>query len=286
MRGRGKGLQVVAFVAVLWSGRAPGAEPVRRDHAIVLLAQPVALPVQRIVEDYAKMSSPRRRPEIVPGTARDGAKLRLEGGTVSIDLVRNPLSARELGAAARVSWKWPHAIDAVAGHQAYVDVTLNSRNTDAIEHNLILTRLVGAVLSAMGGQGVYWGNAVVLIEPNAYRLITAEATGERPPVKIWVNFLPAALPDGTPVVHTIGLSSLSMPEVVLIEGRTGAEIASLNMLYGVSEYVVRNRLQLRTGDSLNISPTESLLAKEIPAPWDGSETAILLRSRPSDLPQH
>jgi hypothetical protein len=128
---------------------------------------------------------------------------------------------------------------------------------------------------------VFWGNAVEVLEPRVFLEEAGSASRDKPPIKIWVNFLPASLPNRTPVVHTIGMSALDYREIVLVKPKGTQEGTALVTIEEVTKYVVRNSFAIRAGDKFNVTPTEAVWAEEIPAPWDPSEVAILLAARSS-----
>jgi hypothetical protein len=160
-------------------------------------------------------------------------------------------------------------------HKGYLVVEVGSRRGDAVELAMQATRVVASVAASMDAAGVFWIGAAMLVDRTKFLETSKDMTATKPPAGLWVNFLPGTLPEVGPVVHTIGLSALDFPEIILAQ--TGiTEESALELILGISEQVLQNRVVLRRGDTFRLRTGEKLVADEVPAPWKTGEVAVLL----------
>jgi len=267
-------MHVVLAALLLGSPTVDAPARQREDHALVFLCDSKPVAIAAILRDYEGSAKPR-----ISLTSKTTAPslVEFESDQVSgsVRLISEALATQQLAPAIRASWQWTNAGPTLRAQKGYLDIVVRSRRGDVLDHNLALTQLVASAVKAAHGCGVFWGNASFVIEPKRFLATSAKATRSHLPVLLWINVLPAKLSATTPVFHTIGLSSLELPELILEKGEASDE-ASLDMILRMSDLVLRNGQGLRDGETVNLTAREALRATSMPAPWDPKETAIRL----------
>jgi hypothetical protein len=246
----------------------------REDQAFVLVRGVEPLEAKALVADYNRQWKGDAR---VLSARSDDLKVELGDAVGDIRVVGERLPGRTADTLVAASWQWSGAASAVGGHRAQVMVKVTAKTDDPMENNLRLMRLVTVVAKAAKAAAVCWPRAAMLIDPQTFIAASAAASSKNPPVRMFVNFLPSRLKDGTQVVHSVGLGAFEMPELILEDDGRPDEM-SLEMMSMVCEYVLAHRMSLRTGDTLRMTEKDVLKADEIAAPWNSKEVAIKLRA--------
>jgi hypothetical protein len=208
---------------------------------------------------------------------RSGERLLIDMGD-ALGIVRansQPIAAWIVEKAVRASWQWAGASTVTRRHRAHLYIEVRSARGDALTNAMRLTRLIGAVIASHRPMAVLWTDASMLVEPTRFLADSESSGGDGIPTTLWLNFLPAALSPHLPVVHTVGLGPLGFRELILFAHRSGPD-RTLATLVGIADRVLRGRLILRRGDTVQTGTQETLVVEEIAAPWNGEEVALQL----------
>jgi hypothetical protein len=238
------------------------AEPTagRKLESVVLLPGLSAFDEARLVEDLSRRWKPLAVK--VVGRSRGGFTLALGEGRVSVTPLKRRYADVDLDKAAAASWQWSGARSAVKRHQAHVLIEAQATTADPALAALDITR-VAASLAASAPQSlaVFWAMSGTLLSPKVFVRGSADARRDHLPLELWINFLPAPLPDKRPAVHTTGFTALSYPELVLEEGLGGPE-ETLDLVFRVAAYLFDQNTKMRVGDTIRVSPSMVLVATE------------------------
>lgn len=168
----------------------------------------------------------------------------------AIGLMPAPIPAKELAGPIETSVFWPDAGNDLAQSRGHLIVSLMMPlEGNAIEVRKQLTMIVASVLvGCEGAQGVYWGDATMLIRSDVFRATAIESLPD-PPLMLWVDFRVGAAEKGKAAGFTTGMEALGLME---IECDAANEPPSLfrDRLLGIAGYLVANGLVIQNGHTI------------------------------------
>jgi hypothetical protein len=168
----------------------------------------------------------------------------------AIGLMPVPIPASELAGPIETSVLWPDAGKDLAQSRGHLIVSLiTNSEVDAIELRKQLTRIVASVLvGCEGTQGVYWGDATMLIRSDVFREMAVESLPE-PPLILWIDFRVGLVREDKAAGFTTGMEALGLME---IECDAANEPPSQfrDRLLGIATYLVANGLVIQNGHTI------------------------------------
>jgi hypothetical protein len=198
----------------------------------------------------------------------DPASVKKESGTLSfgigetfaaIAVMPAPIPASELEGPIATSILWPDAGKELAQSRGHLIVTVMSplEEDSPVELRKQLTMVTASVLEGCeGSQGVYWGDATMLIRRDVFREIAIESLPE-PPLLLWVDFRVGAGENGKAAGFTTGMEALGLME---IESNAANEPPAQfrDRLMGIANYLVTNGLVIQNGHTVGEDENEKI----------------------------
>lgn len=189
---------------------------------------------------------PRLEVKNAPGDVDEYA---VDGRTVMAAYMPMPIPNDEALHAVKASWMWQGPDDPVRHHRSHAIVT-STGAAHPVELAWDVARLSAALLTATQGAGLYWGNGR---QVHMAKLAVAFATGEAPPVPLWVGItISAASSNGPFSAATHGLEALGHKELEVLSSRM--RVGDLRMtLLDLASYVLQQGAVLKDGDTFGPS---------------------------------
>jgi hypothetical protein len=177
---------------------------------------------------------------------------------VAIALMPAPIPPTELEGPIETSVLWPDAAKDLAQSRGHFIVTVMSPLEDnPIELRKELTMVVASVLEGCeGSQGVYWGEATMLIRRDLFRDIAIESLPE-PPLLLWVDFRVGAAEGGKAAGFTTGMEALGLME---LESDAASEPPAQfrDRLMAIAGYLIENGLVIQNGHTVGEDENERI----------------------------
>jgi hypothetical protein len=126
---------------------------------------------------------------------------------VHVAVMPAPYPWTDLEGPCTTSLLWPDATKALRHHRQHIVVCV-AANVEPLALTILLTRATAAVLASVGGLGVYWANAAMVVPKQMFLSFATEDL----PYPIWVDFRVAQQSPSTCTGFTHGLASLGHKE--------------------------------------------------------------------------
>lgn len=145
---------------------------------------------------------------------------------------------------------WPEAKNELLDHKSHMIVTVSSDELTAVELSILLTKITAAVLAVGDGAlGVFWSNAVMVVPRNLFIDFSKEVLPKGPPLHIWIDFRLGAEDSKHSSGFTCGLAALGLMEIEAVNSPEPVN-ALRDRLTGLAEYLIRNGLVIKDGDTM------------------------------------
>jgi hypothetical protein len=168
----------------------------------------------------------------------------------AIGLMPVPIPASELAGPIETSVFWPDAGKDLAQSRGHLIVSLMTElEIDPIELRKQLTMVVASVLvGCEGAQGVYWGDATMLIRGDFFREMAIQVLPD-PAVMLWIDFRVGALGKNKATGFTHGMEALGLMEIEC-EAANEPPAEFRDRLLGIVDYLVANGLVIQNGHTI------------------------------------
>lgn len=186
----------------------------------------------------------------------------LAGLTGGIGMMPGTIPGGELDGPAATAWLWPDAPSDIGRVQAHAVVFVAGPGP-AIEIHRALTRVVGAVLRATGGLGVYWGAATRVMRADIFLELAQDHEPDGVPVILWVDFRPF-LDGGRPSLFTTGLAAFGLLEIEVASSSLPPDDL-WQMASNIATYLIENGPVIKDGDTVGGDEHQRILARHAPS---------------------
>jgi hypothetical protein len=168
----------------------------------------------------------------------------------AIGLMPVPIPASELAGPIETSVFWPDAGKDLAQSRGHLIVSLMTElEVDPIELRKQLTMVVASVLvGCEGAQGVYWGDATMLIRSDVFREMAVESLPD-PAVMLWIDFRVGPVGKDKAAGFTTGMEALGLMEIEC-DAANEPPLQFRDRLLGIAEYLVANGLVIQNGHTI------------------------------------
>lgn len=146
-------------------------------------------------------------------------------------------------------------------HRAHVAVVLQDGKLNDLVALTAYTRVVAAVVRALGACGVYWGAGGVTHHPE---FVVNMAQSELP-LPVWVGVSVAPTGERFELL-SVGMAQLGLPDLLLEAPAVDGE--TLEFFYDLLAYVARRGKKLPEGDLVGRGEKEKLEVTYVPSPLD------------------
>jgi Domain of unknown function (DUF4261) len=247
----------VGFLDRLWRrGAKQEPEPTSRTN-LAMLALRTGIPVgfqrihQHLVTTWAEIS-----PSVDLDDGEEAAVIRSPTWSVVLGYMGMPIPWSDLEWPTKMSWQWPGARDALQTHAAHLIIAASSDVLTPVELSLLLTRVTAAAAAMTDAAGVYYGNAALVIAPEQYVELAADANSEDLPIMLWVGFHPVRESAGLSA-YTTGMSVFGHLELEVHESALPPD-ELLGRLADAAHYQLATGARLEDGQTLGATAEERI----------------------------
>jgi hypothetical protein len=197
----------------------------------------------------------------------------LGGNTAAVALIPGPISWSNLEGPCATAWWWPEAEVKMRGHNSHLLVALGGEEGDAAQRSLVLTYLLAAVSAQVDAAGIFWGGGALVHDPPVFFDEARQASAEKLPLHLWVDFRIERNDDGTLRLFTTGMKALEKLEIEIPRSRRQpAEL--YNFAVSIADYQLSLGAVIRDGHTIGRSADEEVPAAHAPSMWDSSLTVL------------
>lgn len=187
----------------------------------------------------------------------DSAVFRWGPGPIAVALKSEPLAADEIEEACQAAWWWEEASERLGKHKAHLLVSLAPSSEDAIDRHLRLSRVVAAILPNCAAAGVYWPNAGIVHEPQAFADQVAELSRDNLNPALWIDMHISPNEDETWALDTTGMGAFGRVEIEI--PRTAHDPSEVYELCAdVIRYLLASGEEIEDGGAISRSDDEQI----------------------------
>lgn len=195
------------------------------------------------------------------------------GATVMIAFLDYPAAPAEIGTAARISWLWKNADEALR-HQSQVVISVIGKSNKTLDLYQIFTKTVAGVLENTNSCGVYIGGQYLLLSKGFYTSAARNMLDNQTiPLYCWVYFgmtQEKELHSG----YTYGLQEFDLKEMEIVNSKQSmADVHAT--LYDAALTVLKYGKHLKDGESLTTLEGQKFTVKISKAAFQEGETLKL-----------
>ncbi|MDO5077152.1 DUF4261 domain-containing protein [Corynebacterium sp.] len=172
---------------------------------------------------------------------------------------------------------WPNGADFNEQYQAHSLVMVaNSESLSGVQKAELLSKVVASLVAISRETfAVVWPASDQLIMPEVFRNVACSMLPD-PLLPIWLNFSFGTQSSGNFAAATVGLDrmdlmDLEMPESTKTPGET------LDFLAGVADYLIRNGLVIKDGDTVGQEEGERIIVRFAPSMIQEGKMVIQLQ---------
>lgn len=225
---------------------------------VILLKDNLAVNADRFSKDFSANSDAEMN-EVV----KDGSTLilNIEGATVAISSMAQPVAQAEIEAAAKRAYKWPTALKATQGHKGHLVVVVSEKEPDALKHYTILTEVLASLLRTTNAVAVYMPGQSMLIEKTDYLNEADELGTEYLPLNLWLYFGIEEGAEGNSG-YTNGMKDFNKAELEIINSKAGLDGVRA-FLFNIAHYIIENDAAFENGDTCGVTDDEEVAVEVV-----------------------
>ena len=175
---------------------------------------------------------------------------------------------------------WPTGAEFNEDYQAHSLVMVaNSESLTGVEQAELLSKVVASLVAISPETfAVVWPASDQLIMPKVFRNVVRSVLPD-PLLPIWLNFNVGTQPSGKFAAATVGLDRMDLMDLEILESnRSPAE--TLDFLAGIADYLIRNGLIIKDGDTVGQAEGERIIVRFAPSMIQEGKMVIQLQARP------
>lgn len=195
------------------------------------------------------------------------------GATVMIAFLDYPAAPAEIGTAARISWLWKNADEALR-HQSQVVISIIGKSNKTLDLYQTFTKTVAAVLENTNSCGVHIGGQYLLLSKGFYTAAARNMLDNQTiPLYCWVYFGMTQEND-LHSGYTFGLQEFGLKEMEIVNSKQSmADVHAT--LYDAALTVLKYDTHLQDGQSLTTLEGQKFTVKISKAAFQEGETLKL-----------
>ena len=255
---------LIAITLGLASILASAAEPSKvRASSFVLVSEahlPSAVKFRSTLEERLKG---RLKIDDIESDGQKVILLRIKGGTVMIGLIEAPLPKGTVDDLCQAAWYWRAACEATSAHKGHIYVSVLDTSLSKLDASLLQTDVVASLMDN-NAIASYWGASLQSRE--AFLKQSAQASADKPPIWLWVNFRFTNDLDKGVSLSTDGMEEFGLREIEAKDvNRNGRDVFFL--LMGMAQYLVQKGPVIKDGETIGDSPAQNIRVRQGPSYW-------------------
>lgn len=219
--------------------------------SLVALAETVMPAPQQVAAELA-----RRWPDAAPldlnSQTEAMATFAWGEATVAYTLVPRPIPWSQIEGPCSIAWYWPDAAESMRDQPAHLFITLFDEGRKAVEKAMKLTQFTAAIAALVPAQGIVWGAAGNVHEPEAFEELAQEMTAQHLPLHLWIDFRMEPVEDDSWRLFTTGLESLDHPEIEVVRYDDDPQDL-LDHIYNIAHYLLDKCVTLQNGETIGLT---------------------------------
>lgn len=199
----------------------------------------------------------------------------VEGEPSIIGLVPAPIPWSQLEGPCATAWWWPEATAVCKACPAHYLVTTQSADDDVLAANLRLTAMVAALVRVARAPAIYWGAGTLVHGAEAFCAQAAEASRERLPLRLWVDFRVEREKNGGLFFATTGMKALGHMEIESTSPAASVDHV-LDRIFNAAHYLCDHGPVLLDGQTFGLSANEKIRISHRRSRWAREGDVIFL----------
>lgn len=255
---------LVSLALGLASLIAGATEPSKvQGSSFVLVTEARLPPTDKFRSTLEERLKGRLKIDDVDGDGQKVILLRIKGGTVMVGLIEAPRPRGTIDDLCPSAWYWRAACEATAAHKAHIFVSVLHTDLSKLDASLLQTDVIASLMDS-NAIASYWGAS--LQSRDAFLKQSAQASADKPPIWLWVNFrfthdLEKGVSLSTDGMEDFGLREIEAKDV----NRSGRDVFIL--LMGMAQYLVQKGPVIKDGETIGDSPAQNIRVRQGPSYW-------------------
>ena len=173
---------------------------------------------------------------------------------MAVSLVDVPIPDGEAEYFAECNYMWKDAVKVTKTHTAHVMIIVINHNDNSIEAASLFTKIASSCLKEENTLGIYTAGTV--FQPEFYIAVANILKNGELPIPDWIYI---GLEQGASgnSAYTYGLESFGKNEIEILNSKHTLEELR-NFLFYVCEYVIKNNMLFRDGETISFSSDQQL----------------------------
>lgn len=225
---------------------------------MVLLEEAHPLDISKIIGELESRWSLTVKEE--SESTGETAIIEIDEYRIAIGLIAAPIPTDEAITAAQYNFSWENGAEVVKKHKGHVILSIMNAGQNAIEENILFSKVASTVLSNSKSIGIYIGGRSLAIEKDFYVASVNNMSTEDLPLYIWLYFGLRSEKEKQSI-YTYGLKDFGKKEMeILNSSKEHGELSDL--MYNLSHYVIANNVDLKDGETIGFSAEQKLKISE------------------------
>ncbi|MDD6795861.1 MAG: DUF4261 domain-containing protein [Clostridiaceae bacterium] len=178
----------------------------------------------------------------------------IDDNLVAISLIPCPIPDGEAEYYAACNYMWKDAVEITKKHTAQVIVMVINHNNNSLEAASLFAKISSTCLSEPNALGIYTAGTV--FEPKFYISIAKLLKQNELPIPDWI-YIGFGQDNNGNSSYTYGLESFGKAEIEIVNSTHSFEELR-TFLYYVCEYVIKNNMTFRDGETISFSSNNIL----------------------------
>lgn len=183
-------------------------------------------------------------------------------GDYKVAIANMPIAVpdNEVENVAGYNYFWENGVKETAKHKGHIILSIMNAGKNAIEENVLYSKLASSVMNNSKSLGIYIGGRTLVLKKEFYQANIEMMTEVNLPLYNWIYF-GLREENGKQSVYTYGLTDFGKKEMEIVDSQNSLEELS-EMMFNLAHYVIAYDVKLNDGETIGISADQKLKISE------------------------
>ena len=179
-------------------------------------------------------------------------------GDYKVAIANMPIAVpdNEVENVAGYNYFWENGVKETAKHKGHIILSIMNAGKNAIEENVLYSKLASSVMNNSKSLGIYIGGRTLVLKKEFYQANIEMMTEVNLPLYNWIYF-GLREENGKQSVYTYGLTDFGKKEMEIVDSQNSLEELS-EMMFNLAHYVIAYDVKLNDGETIGISADQKL----------------------------
>jgi len=188
------------------------------------------------------------------------AVLEIDNYRIAIASMPIPIPENEVEKTAEYNYFWENGVEETAKHKGHIIVSIMDTGKNAVQENLLFSKIVSAVMNNSKSLGIYIGGRTLILKKEFYQANVDMMGEDDLPLYNWIYF-GLRQEKGKQSVYTYGLADFGKKEMEIVDSDNSLEELG-EMMSNLANYVIAYDVTLKDGETFGLSAEQKLKISE------------------------